>query len=101
MSHDHEHQHEHDDSLIVLTDEEGNEHEFALVQVITVDNKDYAVLIPVTDGEEEDEAVIMRIDEENGEEVLVEIESEEEFERVADAWEEMLDDEEFEEESEK
>jgi len=43
----------------------------------------------------------MRIDEEDGEDVLVEIESEEEFDRVADAWEEMLDDEEFEEESQK
>lgn len=99
MSHDHEH--EHDEDVIVLTDEEGNEHEFTIVQVITVDEKDYAVLLPIHDGEEDEEAVIMRIDEENGEEVLVEIDSEEEFERVADAWEEMLDDEEFEDESEK
>ncbi|MBY6276704.1 DUF1292 domain-containing protein [Symbiobacterium thermophilum] len=99
MSHDHEH--EHDDEIIVLTDEEGNEHEFSIVQVITVDGKDYAILLPIEDGEEAEEAVIMRIDEEDGEDVLVEIESEEEFDRVADAWEEMLDDEEFEEESEK
>ena len=81
----------------MLTDEEGNEHEFSIVQVITVDDKDYAILLPIEDGEEGDEAVIMRIDEEDGEDVLVEIESEEEFDRVADAWEEMLDDEEFEE----
>ncbi len=95
MSHDHGHEHE--DEIIVLTDEEGNEHEFSIVQVITVDDKDYAILLPIEDGEEGDEAVIMRIDEEDGEDVLVEIESEEEFDRVADAWEEMLDDEEFEE----
>ena len=97
MSHDHEH----DDEIIVLTDEEGNEHEFSIVQVITVDDKDYAILLPIEDGEEGEEAIIMRIDEEDGEDVLVEIESEEEFDRVADAWEEMLDDEEFEEESQK
>nr|PZN72309.1 MAG: DUF1292 domain-containing protein [Bacillota bacterium] len=96
----HEHEHEHEDEIIVLTDEEGNEHKFAIVQVLTVDGKDYAILLPIEDdGMEGDEAVIMRFDEEDGEEILVEIEDEEEFDRVADAWEEMLDDEEFEEQS--
>lgn len=97
--HDHDHEHEHDEEIIVLTDEEGNEHEFSIVQVIKVDENDYAILLPVHGGEEEDQAIILRIDTEDGEDVLVEIEDEAEFERVAEAWEEMLDDEEFEEES--
>jgi len=80
----------------VLMDEDGNEHQFALVQVIKVDEKDYAILLPMEGDEEADEAVILRIDQENGEDVLVEIEDEEEFERVAEAWDEMLDEAEFE-----
>lgn len=80
---------------IVLTDEEGHEHEFTLIQTLTVDDKDYAILLPTeVEDEEEEAAVILRIDEdENGEDILVEIEDEAEFERVADAWEQLLDEE--------
>lgn len=102
MSQHDENEHQHDDEeVIVLTDEEGNEHEFTIVQVIKVDEKDYAVLLPLQGEEEAEEAVILRIDSENDEDVLVEIEDEEEFDRVAEAWEEFLDEEEFEEETEK
>lgn len=102
VSHQHEgHEHEHDEEVIVLTDEEGNEHEFSIVQVIKVDEKDYAILLPLHGEEEEEEAVILRIDQENGEDILVEIEDEAEFERVAEAWEELLDEEAFDEETEK
>ena len=100
--HDHDHDHEHgDEEVIVLTDEEGNEHEFTIVQVIKVDEKDYAILLPLHGEEEAEEAVILRIDQEDGEDVLVEIEDEEEFERVAEAWEELLDEEEYEETEDK
>ncbi len=100
--HDHDHDHEHEDEeVIVLTDEDGNEHEFTIVQVIKVDEKDYAILLPLHGEEESEEAVILRIDSENGEDVLVEIEDEEEFERVAEAWEELLDEEDFDEQDEK
>ena len=102
VSQQHEgHDHDHDEEVIVLTDEDGNEHEFSIVQVIKVDEKDYAILLPLHGEEEEEEAVILRIDQENGEDVLVEIEDEAEFERVAEAWEELLDEEAFDEENEK
>lgn len=104
MSNHEGHDHEHEDEIIVLTDEEGNEHEFTIIQVIKVDEKDYAILLPTTAEEADDEegqAVIFRIDtDENGEDVLVDIEDEEEFERVAEAWDEILDDEEFDDEGE-
>jgi len=97
-----EHEHEHgDEEVIVLTDEEGNEHEFTIVQVIKVEEKDYAILLPLHEAEESEEAVILRIDQENGEDILVEIEDEEEFERVAEAWEELLDEEDYDESTEK
>jgi putative Holliday junction resolvase len=97
--HQHENEHEHDEEVIVLTDEEGSEHEFTIVQVMKVDEKDYAILLPLKGEEESEEAVILRVDQENGEDVLVEIEDEAEFERVAEAWEELLDEEDFDEQA--
>lgn len=77
---------------VVLTDDEGNEHEFDLVDIIEVDGQRYAILgLP----ENEDEAIVLRVEEEDGEECLVTIDDDSEWERVAEAWEEM---QEFEEE---
>ncbi|MGE5543292.1 MAG: DUF1292 domain-containing protein, partial [Bacillota bacterium] len=46
------------------------------------------------DEEGEEEAVILRVESgEDGEDVLVEIEDEDEWERVAGAWEEIADEE--------
>jgi putative Holliday junction resolvase len=103
MTHDHEHSLE--DEVITLTDEDGQEHQFAILDVIEVDSKEYAILIPTDEAEEdsEDEAVILRLEtDETGEEVLVDIEDDEEWQRVAQAWEELVEveDEEDEEEEE-
>lgn len=78
--------------IIVLVDEEGNETEFEVVDFFEVDSQQYAVLYPV--DEELDEAIIMRVEEdEDGEEILVDIEDDEEWERVVAAYDELLDDE--------
>ena len=72
---------------LILIDEEGLEHEFEVEAFLEVDDERYAVLIPISE-EYEDEAVIMRFGkDENGEEVLFDIESNEEWERVADVYE--------------
>ncbi len=75
-----------DDEVIVLTDDDGEEHEFNLIDTITVNDKEYAILQPV----EEEEAIILRfgIDDE-GDEVLYDIEDDEEWEKVADSWQEI------------
>ena len=95
--HDHdEHEHLSEDEVITLVDEDGKEHQFALLDVIEVDENEYAILIPAEDGdaEEADEAVILRMEEDDeGNKVLVDIDDEAEFERVATAWEELLDEE--------
>lgn len=76
-----------EEETIILTDEEGKEHEFNLVDIITVDGEEYAILQPV----DEDEAIILRFGiDEDGNEILCDIEDDEEWERVADAWQEML-----------
>ena len=83
-----------DRETITLLDENGEETEFEVLGVITVEDIDYAILIPIDEDEDEDQAYIFRIDtDENGEEVLSEVEDDEEFEMVKDAWENLCEDE--------
>src|SRR5579875_2343063 len=85
-----------DDDHVVLTDEEGKEHSFEVVDVIEVEGSEYAILTPEDEEPEEagDEAVIFRIDhDDDGDEVLVEIEDDEEWERVAAAYDRMVEEE--------
>jgi uncharacterized protein YrzB (UPF0473 family) len=89
------------DDIVILTDEDGNEHEFEVVDYFEVDSKEYAILLPLEseDEEEEEEALIFRVEEdEDGNQVLVEIEDDDEWEKVASAWEAMEGEEEDEEE---
>lgn len=89
--HEHDHQHEFDDEMIVLEDEEGNEHNFVLGEVIQVEEKDYAILLPVDD--ELEEGVIFRIEgEEDDQMILAEIDNDEEWEKVVNAYNEQMDD---------
>ena len=87
---------EEEDEIITLTDEDGNEHEFVVVDVIEVEEQDYAILLPIdTSEEDEAEAVILRLEkDDDGDDILVDIESEEEWEKVAQSYEELLDDDE-------
>lgn len=84
-----------EDRKVVLMDEDGVEHEFEVLDIIEVDGAEYAILFPVEEGDESDEAIILKIGtDENGEEILYEIEDDEEWEKVADAYDGMLEDEE-------
>lgn len=86
-----------EDRSIILLDEDGKEHEFEVLDIIEVDGAEYAILFPVEDGEDEevDEAIILKVGtDENGEEILYEIEDDEEWERVADAYDEIISEEE-------
>jgi len=82
------------DDVVVLVDEEGKEHRFSVVDIFSVKESDYAVLAPLgekgeegDDQEEFESAYIFRIDETGGEQTLVEVESEDEWEDVAAEWE--------------
>ncbi|HHX73562.1 MAG TPA: DUF1292 domain-containing protein [Firmicutes bacterium] len=86
------------DDVVTLVDEEGAEHDFIFLDIIMVNDNEYAIMIPseamaeangADDGEQE--AVIFRIDEdENGEQSLVVVEDDAEWEAVAQAWEEQV-----------
>lgn len=84
--------------VVILNDDEGNEHEFMHLATLEVDGNTYFVLLPVEEAEEDDdeaEAIILRVGkDENGEDMLMDIEDDEEWEKVADAWEELEDEDE-------
>lgn len=80
-----------DENIVVLTDDEGIDHEFAVLEIMELDDSQYAILLPLAgeDEEEEDEAIILKIEvDENGEEILCDIEDDDEWEMVAQAWQE-------------
>ncbi len=81
-----------DDEIITLTDEDGTEHEFVVVDVIEVESLEYAILLPIdTEDDEEAEAVILRLEKDaDGDDILVDIDAEDEWEKVAQAYEELL-----------
>lgn len=80
-----------DRETITLYDEEGDEIEFDVLGVINVEDNDYAILIP--EDEDNDQAYIFRIDnDEKGDEVLCEVEDDQEFEMVKEAWEVICED---------
>jgi len=80
---------------IVLIAEDGSEHEFEVEAILEIDNEKYGVLIPQADEYEDgEEAIIMKFGkDENGDDVLFDIEDDDEWDKVADAYDELLDDE--------
>ena len=80
------------DDIYTLTDEEGNESEFEYLGEITLDDNNYLALIPL-DGEDDEYVILKVTTDENGDEMLVTIDDDDEFDRVADAFEDTFMDE--------
>jgi uncharacterized protein YrzB (UPF0473 family) len=83
-----DHDHDEDEGVIIVSDEDGNEHELVMVYTFEMDGKAYAVLLdrnnPEADG------FIFRIMEENDSAFLVDIEDPEEWDRAAAVYNEIL-----------
>ncbi|MDW7650707.1 MAG: DUF1292 domain-containing protein [Bacillota bacterium] len=91
------------DDIVTLLDEEGQEHAFMVLDIIMVNDSEYAIMVPAEEGlvnseSDEQEAIIFRIDETDGEQALVVVEDDAEWDAVAAAWEELVDSEEDEDE---
>ena len=88
------------ENFIETVDEEGNKVSFELVDIVTVDDVEYALLLPKDVKDEDGEILVMRL-KKDGEEFSFEaIEDDEEFDKVAQYIEELedeIDDEEVEE----
>ena len=85
--------------LYTLVDEEGNEKLFELIDVLEEDGKVYFALIPHAENPEElleeCELVVLAVQEgEDGGDILVPIESDEEYERIAEIFIQRLEEEE-------
>jgi len=77
------------EEIYTLTDEEGNEQDFAVLATCELEGKTYYAMVP---AEEDSEVyVILRADEdENGEVSLTTIDDDAEFDRAADALNDIL-----------
>ena len=82
-----------EDSFITLTDEEGNEVDFLLLDVMEYEGADYMVLMPLTDedGEEdEEELFFLRAEKTEEGEMYSSIEDEALLNAIADAYEKFF-----------
>jgi len=84
----HDHEHDHEEDVFILTDEEGREHEMILVYSFETGDRTYAVLLDRNDPEED--GVILRVELDGDDEVLVNIEDEDEWNRVVRVYEEIV-----------
>ena len=78
--------------LVTVLDDEGNEHQFELLDAIETDDGRYVALLPVYDDADESvnddgELIILEVAEENGEDLLVPM-----FDEIAEIFEERLSD---------
>ncbi len=83
--------------LISLLDDDGNEYNFEVIDAIESDEGRYLAMLPLFDDpkqmlEDSGELVIVKVGEEDGEEYYYEIEDDDEYDFVADAFIERLND---------
>ncbi len=88
---------EYNPDLISLTDDDGKEYNFEVLDAIETDEARYLALLPLYDDpkamlEDSGELVIVKVEEENGEEFFCEIEDDDEYETIADAFVDRLED---------
>lgn len=88
---------EYGNDIVTVVDDEGNQHEFEIVDAIETDDGRYVALLPIYHDPNEllnddGELVILTVKEENGEDLLVPIEDDNEFEEIAGIFEERLSD---------
>lgn len=86
---------EYGNDIVSVIDDEGNEHRFEILDAIETDKNRYVALLPIYDDaeqavEDDGELVILTVVEENGEDLLVPIEDDDEFEEIAEIFEERL-----------
>jgi uncharacterized protein YrzB (UPF0473 family) len=82
------------ENIITLLDDDDNPIDFEIIEMLEIEGKRYAFLLPLNDEadeSDEDEAVIFRIDKgEDGEEIFAYIEDDKEWEMVVDTYNDML-----------
>ncbi len=77
--------------IITLSDDEGREYTFEVLDAIETDDARYLAMLPMYEDpqkilDDSGELVIVKVEEEDGEEYFSEIEDDEEYETIADAF---------------
>ena len=86
------------DNIIVLNNENGEEVKFEFLDLVDLDDEQYVVLLPMAEGDEEDEGevVILKVedtDEDSDEESYVSVEDEEIIMKIFNIFKEKFKDE--------
>ena len=94
---------ENDDELgsVTLTLEDDTELECMIIGTFEAGEHEYIALLPMSDDEDEEDGDVLLyryIETEDGEPEIANIETDEEYEIAADAFDELMDEEEFEDE---
>ena len=82
--------------IITVVDDDGTEHEFEVLDRIeTDDDKRYVAMIPVFESgedllDDDGELIILRVIEEDGENILEPIEDDDEFDEIGEIFKERL-----------
>ena len=76
--------------IVTATDDQGNEVEYQEVQRLDLAGKVFTLLVEVTEDEEGGDAIIARVDQEDGEDVYV-APTDEEFDAANAKFDELLD----------
>lgn len=88
---------DYDPDIITLSDDDGKEYTFEVLDVLEDEDNRYLALLPTFEDqkkmlEDSGELVIVKVMEEDGEEYFCEIENDDEYETVADAFVDRLED---------
>ena len=88
---------EYNPDIITLADDNGKEYSFEVLDAIETDDGRYLALLPTFEDpkkmlDDSGELVIVKVGEEDGEEFYYEIEDDDEYETVADAFVDRLED---------
>ena len=88
---------EYNPDIITLSDEDDKEYSFEVLDRIETDEGRYIALLPVYDDpqqlvEDSGELVILKVIEENGEDIFADIDDDDEYETIADAFVSRLQD---------
>ncbi len=83
-----------ENDYFTLTDEEGNEIEFEMVGQCERDGEKYFAMIPVNEDENDDsdvlEYIILKLANEDGEDILVTVDDDDELDDIADYFDDLF-----------
>ena len=82
---------EYNPDIVTLSDDDGKEYSFEVLDRIETDDARYVAMLPIYDDPKEllddnGELVIVKVGEENGEEFFQDIEDDDEYDMIADAF---------------